>query len=150
MSILPKDPWRIAKEWLFVILGILLYVLAWSVFLVPNNLVGGGVTGIASIIQYATHGTVKIGYTYFVINAILLVAAFFIMGSSFGAKTIFAIVFASIGLNLAQEVIPQSIIQTLAIDNGRLMSTIMVSWPASASACRCLPAAVPAEPTSSP
>ena len=125
MSILPKDPWRIAKEWLFVILGILLYILAWSVFLVPNNLVGGGVTGIASIIQYATHGTVKIGYTYFVINAILLVAAFFIMGSSFGAKTIFAIVFASIGLNLAQEVIPQSIIQTLAIDNGKLMSTIM-------------------------
>ncbi len=125
MSILPNDPWRIAKEWLFVILGILLYILAWSVFLVPNNLVGGGVTGIASIIQYATHGTVKIGYTYFVINAILLVAAFFIMGSSFGAKTIFAIVFASIGLNLAQEVIPQSIIQTLAIDNGKLMSTIM-------------------------
>ena len=72
MSLLPQNPWRTLKEWLLVTLGITLYVLAWSVFLVPNNLVGGGVTGISSIIQYATHGMVKIGYSYFIINAILL------------------------------------------------------------------------------
>ena len=108
-----------------VTLGIVLYVLAWSVFLVPNNLVGGGVTGISSIIQYATHGAVKIGYTYFVINAILLGAAFFIMGSGFGAKTIYAIILASVGLNVCQDIIPASIIQTIALDNGKLMSTIM-------------------------
>ncbi len=125
MSLLPQNPWRTLKEWLLVTLGIVLYVLAWSVFLVPNNLVGGGVTGISSIIQYATHGTIKIGYSYFIINAILLAAAFFIMGSGFGAKTIYAIILASIGLNVAQDLIPQTIIQTLALDNGKLMSTIM-------------------------
>ena len=125
MSILPKNPWRTCKEWLMVTLGILLYVLAWSVFLIPNNLVGGGVTGISSIIQYATHGAIKIGYSYFVINAFLLAAAFFIMGSGFGAKTIYAIILASIGLNVTQDLIPQTIIQTLAFDNGKLMCTLM-------------------------
>ena len=125
MSILPKNPWRTCKEWLMVTLGILLYVLAWSVFLIPNNLVGGGVTGISSIIQYATHGAIKIGYSYFVINAFLLAAAFFIMGSGFGAKTIYAIILASIGLNVTQDLIPQTIIQTLALDNGKLMCTLM-------------------------
>ena len=48
------------KDYAFLILGLLLYVLGWTVFLVPNNLVGGGVTGVASIIQYATHGAICI------------------------------------------------------------------------------------------
>ena len=124
-SFLPKNPWRSLKEWILVTVGITLYVLAWAVFLVPNNLVGGGVTGVASILQYATHGTLKIGYTYFVVNAVLLVAALFIMGSGFGAKTVFAILFASVGLNVFQDIIPEQIIRALALDNGKLMSTIM-------------------------
>ena len=74
------------KEYLLITLGILLFVLGWTVFLVPNNLVGGGVTGIASIIQYATGGAVKIGYSYFAINAILLVAALFILGPDDGRR----------------------------------------------------------------
>ena len=122
---LPNNPWRSVREWLTITVGISLYVLAWAVFLVPNNLVGGGVTGVASILQYATHGAIKIGYTYFVVNAVLLVAALFIMGSGFGAKTIFAIIFASVGLNVFQDIIPEQIIRTLALENGKLMSTIM-------------------------
>ena len=124
-SLLPNNPWRSVREWLTITVGISLYVLAWAVFLVPNNLVGGGVTGVASILQYATHGAIKIGYTYFVVNAVLLVAALFIMGSGFGAKTIFAIIFASVGLNVFQDIIPEQIIRTLALENGKLMSTIM-------------------------
>ena len=113
------------KEYFLITLGILTYVLGWTVFLVPNNLIGGGVTGISSIIQYATGGLVKIGYSYFAINAILLVAALFLLGRSFGAKTVYAIILASIGLNVFQTVIPQDFVQTLAIDNGKLMSVIM-------------------------
>lgn len=102
-----------------------MYVLGWSIFLVPNNLVGGGVSGIASIVQYATQGTIKIGYTYFAINAILLIVALFILGKGFGGKTVYAIVLASVGLNLFQNWIPAEITQILAVDNGKLMSTIM-------------------------
>lgn len=106
-------------------LGILLYVTGWALFLIPNNLVGGGVSGIAAIIQYATKGFIKIGYTYFVINAILLVVALFILGKGFGGKTVYAVIIASIGLNVLQGLIPAEICQTLAVDNGKLMSTIM-------------------------
>ena len=114
-----------AKEYLVITVAIAMYVLGWSIFLVPNNLVGGGVTGIASIVQYATNGGIKIGTTYFILNAILLVLALFTLGKSFGGKTVYAIILASIGLNIAQGLIPRDIIQTLAIDNGKLMSTIM-------------------------
>ncbi len=111
------------KEYILITVGILSYVLGWTLFLVPNNMIGGGVTGIASIIQYATG--IKIGYTYFVINILLLVAALIILGKSFGAKTVYAIIIASVGLNLFQQIIPKDIIQTLALDNGKLMCTIM-------------------------
>ena len=116
---------RFIKEYALITLGILMYVLGWSVFLLPNNLVGGGVSGIASIIQYATQGAVKIGYTYFAVNAILLVIALFILGKGFGGKTVYAIVIASVGLNLCQGLVPEEITRILAVENGKLMSTIM-------------------------
>ena len=125
MPILKKTFLTHFKEYAIVTLGILLYVLGWSIFLVPNNLVGGGVTGISAIIQYATHGLIKIGYSYFVINAGLIIAALFVLGWGFGGKTVYAIIVASVGLNPFQEIIPADFIQAIALDNGKLMSTIM-------------------------
>jgi len=125
MTVNGKKVWGAFKEYLLITVGILSYVLGWTIFLVPNNLVGGGVTGLASIIQYATGGALKIGYSYFAINVVLLIAALFLLGKSFGAKTVYAIILASVGLNLFQEIIPQDIIQTLAIDNGKLMCVII-------------------------
>ena len=113
------------KEYALITLGILMYVMAWCVFLAPNNLVGGGVTGIAAIIQYATHGKITIGYTYFTVNAVLLLLAMRALGKSFGAKTIYAMVLASVGLNVFQSIIPHEVIQSLALDNGKLISAVM-------------------------
>lgn len=125
MAIPKTSKLGVVKDYLILTLGILLYVTGWSIFLVPNNLIGGGVTGVSSIIQYATGGVIKMGYTYFALNVILLVAALIILGRSFGGKTIYAIVIASVGLNAMQQIIPDTICQTLAVDNGKLMSTIM-------------------------
>jgi len=125
MTHLKKSPWRFLKEYLIITLGILMYVVGWTVFLLPHNLVGGGVTGIASIIQYATHGAVKMGTTYFVINIGLLIAALCTLGKNFGGKTVYAIILASIGFNAFQGVFPEEFIRELVLENGKLMSTIM-------------------------
>lgn len=115
----------VLKEYLLMTVGLMSYVLGWLIFLVPNNLIGGGVTGFASIVQYATHGVVKIGLTYFVINAVLLISAVVILGKSFGFKTIYAVAVVSLGLSALPAVIPDTISNTLAIENGKLMSTLM-------------------------
>ena len=125
MPILKNTLLGTVREYAVVTLGILLYVLGWSIFLVSNNLVGGGVTGISAIIQYATHGFIKVGYSYFVLNAGLLIAALFVLGFGFGGKTVYAIIIASVGLNVFQTIIPADFIQAIALDNGKLMSTIM-------------------------
>ena len=106
MNLLQKNMWRTFKEYSILTLGITIYVLGWVIFLTPNNLIGNGVTGISSIIQYAVG--IKIGYSFFVINAVLLLTAFFILGTNFGGKTIYAIVLASVGLNVLQGLIPET------------------------------------------
>ena len=125
MPVLNKSVWKTLSEYALVALGILMYVLGWTLFLIPNNLVGGGVTGISSILQYATHGVINAGWPYGVINILLLIVALRLLGKSFGSKTIFAVVLASVGLSFLQKIIPQGIIQSLALENGKLMSTIM-------------------------
>lgn len=125
MSLDSKKALMAVKEYGLITVGIALYVLGWSIFLVPNNLIGGGVTGLASIIQYATKGVIKIGYSYFVLNLGLLILALCTLGRNFGGKTVYAIIIASIGLNVCQALIPAEICQSLAVDNGKLMSTIM-------------------------
>jgi len=125
MPKLQKSAFTVVKEWLLVTLGILLYVTGWSLFLIPNNLVGGGVSGISSMVQYATNGAIQMGYTYFVLNAVLIIAAIVILGMGFGAKTIYAIALASVALRFLPGLIPVEIVKHLALDNGKLLSVLM-------------------------
>ena len=122
---LKKNTFTIIKEWLLVTLGILIYVGGWAIFLIPNNLVGGGVSGISSMIQYATNGAIQMGYSYFVLNAILIVAAVLILGMGFGAKTLYAIILASVAMRFLPGLVPTEIITHLALDNGKLLSVLM-------------------------
>ena len=59
------------KEYLLITVGLLVYVAAWTTFLIPNHLVGGGVTGISTLIYYATG--IPISITYLSFNVILII-----------------------------------------------------------------------------
>ena len=125
MPLMKNSAFRSVKEWLLVTLGILIYVTGWSLFLIPNNLIGGGVSGISSMIQYATGGAIQMGYSYFTINAVLITLAVFVIGMGFGSKTFYAIILAAVSLRFMPGLIPPEIVNTLAIQNGKLMSVLM-------------------------
>lgn len=110
------------KSYFIITLGLLCYVLGWVIFLIPNSLVGGGVTGISSIVLYAFG--VPISVTYFAINIILLLIALRVLGKSFGAKTVYAIAVTTLFFQFVPAFIPQDFIQEIAISNGRLLSAI--------------------------
>lgn len=123
MAALKNNIWVALKEYLLITIGLLSYVLGWAIFLIPNNLVGGGVSGLSAIIYYATG--IQMGYSYLVINAILLLVGFKILGTGFGGKTIYAILFASVMLNVLPPLIPEYISQELAVSNGKMLCTII-------------------------
>lgn len=111
------------KEYVLLTIGVMSYALGWSIFLLPHNLVGGGVSGFASILYYATK--VPMGLTYFVINVVLLIVGTRIIGRGFGAKTIYAIIATSVLLMLMPKVIPAEIIAELSFDNSKLICTCL-------------------------
>ena len=94
-----------AKDYLFIALGLLIYTIAFTVFLMPYQIVAGGVTGLSAIIYYATGFHLE--NTYIIINGLLLVVALKILGVKFLMKTIFAIFTLYFMLMFAQEIIPK-------------------------------------------
>lgn len=111
------------KEYALVTLGVVSYALGWTIFLLPNNLVGGGVSGFASIVMYATG--ISMGVTYFVLNVLLLLIGTKILGTGFGGKTIYAIIMTSVMLSIMPKIIPSDFIQEFAPSNGKLICTIL-------------------------
>ena len=111
------------KSYGIITLGLVFYVLAWVVFIIPHQLVGGGVTGISAVIQYCTGFNVS--YSFFIINAILLLIALKVLGPAFGVKTIYAMVVTTLLLRFLPMVIPQEFIQIIALDNGKLLSVMI-------------------------
>ena len=94
--------WNEVKDYLLITLGLFLYTFGWTVFLLPYQIVTGGVTGIAAIVFYATK--IPIVYTYFAINVCLLVVALKILGFKFMIKTVYAILMLSFMLWMAQKI----------------------------------------------
>ena len=111
------------KSYAIITVGLILYTLAWVVFIIPHQLVGGGVTGISAVIQYCTG--FHVSYSFFIINAILLLIALKVLGPAFGVKTVYAMVVTTLLLRFLPMIIPQEFIQIIALDNGKLLSVII-------------------------
>ena len=105
-TLLKSSTGTLIKEYLLITLGLTLYALGWALFLTPNSMLGGGVTGFSALLQYATGGLIPLSVTYFVMNILLLIIGTKILGTGFGAKTIYAIIMTSIMLELTQRFIP--------------------------------------------
>ena len=82
-------------DYFLMTLGTLVFVMAWTSFLQPNNLASGGLTGLATILDYATQGKIPMDITYALLNVLLLVAGFLFLGKTFGFKTIYVIALSS-------------------------------------------------------
>ena len=122
-TILKSSLGTLVKEYALVTLGVVSYALGWSIFLLPNNLIGGGVSGFASILFYATG--LPMGVTYFILNVLLPVIGTKILGTGFGGKTIYAIVMTSVMLSIMPKIIPADFIHEFALSNGKLICTFL-------------------------
>jgi uncharacterized membrane-anchored protein YitT (DUF2179 family) len=76
------------KEYFLITFGVLLVALAAQFFLAPNKIAAGGVFGIAMIINNF-FPKLAIGMLMLVMNVVLLIIAFIVIGNQFGAKTIY-------------------------------------------------------------
>lgn len=94
---------RETRDYFNITLGLMLYTFGFTVFLLPYEIVTGGIAGIGAIVFYATKFPVQ--WTFFIINAVLIVAALKELGLKFLAKTIYATIAVTIMLDLAQKIV---------------------------------------------
>ena len=100
-----KNKNQLIVSYLVITLGILTYTFAWSAVMLPAKIVGGGVSGISSVLYYAVGIHIPIGIMNLVINAILVIVGFKVLGSKFGANTIYGIIMSSACFILWQQVL---------------------------------------------
>jgi uncharacterized membrane-anchored protein YitT (DUF2179 family) len=100
-----KKKRQLIISYLVITLGILTYTFAWSAVMLPAKIVGGGVSGISSVLHYAMGIHIPIGILNLVINAILVIVGFKVLGSKFGANTIYGIAMSSACFILWQQVL---------------------------------------------
>lgn len=74
---------------LYIIIGCIICALSYAVFLIPHQIVPGGVTGIAMLLHFLYH--TPVGLAAIILNIPLFIIAIRILGVSYGIKSVIAI-----------------------------------------------------------
>ena len=96
------------KEYALTTLGIVLTAIALEYFFFPNDIAAGGVSGIALVINGVTGWNISI--MVFILNIILFILAFVVLGKGFGGKSIYATVMLSVVMEIIERVFSPGIL----------------------------------------
>mgnify|MGYP001230996758 CR=1 FL=1 len=86
----------------FMILGSTLVSIGLEIFLIPNNIIDGGMTGISIMASYLTKA--ELGLFIFILNLPFVVVGYRQIGKTFALSTIFSVLCLSIGVTLLHPV----------------------------------------------
>ncbi len=105
------------KSYSIITLGLFINALGWTAFLIPAEITGGGITGVATLIFYATE--IPVWIPYLIINGILIAISIKALGRNFGIKTIYATAVLTLFFSVLQGVIIEPIV------NENFMSSVV-------------------------
>jgi uncharacterized membrane-anchored protein YitT (DUF2179 family) len=105
-SVLKNRP---ARDYALMTVGVILVALGLDMFLIPNQLAAGGVSGLATIIFYVAQDAgiyLPVGVQMLVMNIFLLFIGLRSQGWRYAAKTVYGIVTLSIAVDLLAPYVP--------------------------------------------
>jgi len=100
-EIMPKKSNRILiliRKIIFMMIGATLVSVALEMFLIPNNLVDGGIVGISIISSHITK--ISLGVFTFIFNIPFLVIGYKQIGKTFTLSTLFSVACLSVGVSI--------------------------------------------------
>ncbi len=107
-----KNYSNILKEinrWFFITIGLAIFAIGWTAFLIPHKMTGGGVSGISAVIFFATN-VIPIGVSTFVINIILVIIAWRVLGRKFAITSVVSTIILSIFLFVGQMIFTKPLV----------------------------------------
>lgn len=99
------DRKRVIGKYVIITIGAVLVALGLDLFLVPNKIVAGGVSGIATILFHLSR--FPVGVSMLALNSILFLIAFKVLGRSFGAKTIYCTIILAVFVDVLAQFLPR-------------------------------------------
>lgn len=91
-----------AKDYVMIVLGIFLYAVGFCGFILPHEVIIGGLAGVGSLVYFATGGLIPVAVTQYACNLILLAFAFKIVGKTFVLRTIFGATVAALAIGVLE------------------------------------------------
>ena len=99
-----RKKYYLVNDFIILTVACFIFAFAWEGFMIPNGMSAGGMMGLCTVIQYATGGLIPAQYSYFAINALLIIIAVIAMGIGFGFKTIYCIVMSSLAMEIVASI----------------------------------------------
>lgn len=93
------------KDLIGIVIGIAIYSVGFTVFILPHKIVIGGMAGFSTLVYYITNGALPVAVTMYGTNILLLICSFRYLGKGFVAKTIFGTTLLSIMIGTMEELI---------------------------------------------
>lgn len=103
--------WSILSDYIQLVIGVVIYAAGYACFMLPYKIVSGGMGGVSALIFFKTGFPAQ--YSYFIINMVLLLIAWRIMGFRFVFRTMAATALITVMMEFFQDLIMQ--------DDGTLM-----------------------------
>ncbi|CEN48149.1 conserved membrane hypothetical protein [Capnocytophaga canis] len=88
------------KDYLIIVLGLTIFTLGITGFILPNKIVTGGLSGVSAMIKYATG--IEMWITNLVINTVLLAIAFKAVSKQYVLRTLIAVGILSLMLSFGE------------------------------------------------
>lgn len=92
-----------AKDYIMIIFGLLLYGVGFTAFILPHEIVIGGLSGVGTLVYFGTRGFVSVAVTQYVCNLLLLGMAFKLVGKTFVMRTIFGATIISLFIGVFEN-----------------------------------------------
>lgn len=96
------------RDYIVVVIGLIIYAIGLTGFLIPNKIVTGGLAGVSLLINYSTG--IPVWVSILAINCVLLIIAWFILGRKFVINTLFGALGLTFFIGIAEKYITESIL----------------------------------------
>ncbi|UOW67848.1 YitT family protein [Paraclostridium bifermentans] len=114
------------QEYIVVTIGVILVAIGIQYFFAPNDIAGGGLSGLALIINHYSP-SLSMGIIIFMGNLILFAISFILIGGDFGLKTIYASFMLSVVIDFMDKILNSTALTTnllAAVIGGTLVTAI--------------------------
>ena len=91
-----------AKDYIMILIGLMIYAVGFSAFILPHGIVIGGMAGLGTLVYFATNTFVPVAVTMYGVNLMLVIGGYKLLGRTFTIRTVFGATGVSLFVGLIE------------------------------------------------